>query len=78
MYFNLGQENKIFRETAHIPLNRFIYITEKINSAADKLLLFIVYHLNMSPKAISELKINENDQLYSHALIEKVKLLRIT
>lgn len=74
MYFNLGNETRIFRETAHLPLNRFIDITAGINSVADKLLLFLVYHLNLSPKAICELKFNENTQLFNHVLIEKSKM----
>jgi site-specific recombinase XerD len=73
MYFNLGKESKIYRETLHLPLNRFVSVTEKIKPGSDKLLLFMVYHLNLQPKAICEMKINDLQQLFSHVLVEKSK-----
>ena len=66
MYFNLGRQIKPVITHVHISFYRIIKIIEKIKSPSDRLLLFLAYHLNLTPKEISSLKIEEYESLYMH------------
>ena len=56
MYFNLGKDIKVINIPVFISLQEIRPILERINSPHDKLLLFLAYHLNLSPREISDLK----------------------
>ncbi len=66
MYFHLGRQIKPVITHIHISFYRIIRIIEKIKSPSDRLLLFLAYHLNFTPKEISALKIEESESLYIH------------
>ena len=56
MYFNLGKEHDIKPQVTFISFHEFTDITRHIKVSSDKLLLFLAYHLNLSPVQISNLK----------------------
>jgi len=56
MYFNLGKEHNIKPQVTFVSFHEFTEITRHIKLPSDKLLLFLAYHLNLSPVQISKLK----------------------
>ena len=71
MYFNLGKQVKPVIAHVHIPFYRIMEILERIKSPPDRLLLFLAYHLNLTPLEISELKTAEHASLYQHHHVKK-------
>jgi site-specific recombinase XerD len=66
MYFNIGKQIKSFVSHIHMPYYRITRVLEKIKSPFDRLLLYLAYHLNLSPNEISGLKTKEYGLLFSH------------
>jgi len=66
MYFNLGKQIKPVMAHVHIPFYKIIEIIEKIKSPPDRFLLFLAYHLNLTPLEITALKTTEHGNLYRH------------
>jgi len=63
MYFNLGKKHDIKPQPTFIGLYEFKAIAKPIKSNSDKLLLFLAYHLNLSPKQLSKLPIDSKDKI---------------
>ena len=66
MYFNLGKQIKPVLTIVHIPFYRIIRIFHNIKPPNDRLLLFLSYYLNLTPREISTLKTTEYKNLYNH------------
>jgi len=66
MYFNLGKQIKPVLTIVHIPFHRIIRILQNIKPPHDRLLLFLSYYLNLTPREISMLKTTEYKNLYKH------------
>ncbi len=63
MYFNLGKDHKIERVPPFISFYKCKELIANIQSPSDCLLLFLAYHLNLSPLQISKLEINAKEQI---------------
>jgi len=70
MYFNLGKMIKIKPEALFIHLPKFKEITSDIKSPHDKLLLFLAYHLNLTPGDISKMRFTTDDLSDEHRLLK--------
>jgi hypothetical protein len=55
LFFNLGKERVITKQSLFIDFAEIKKITSKINSPHDRLLLFLAYHVRLSPKQIAGL-----------------------
>ena len=58
LYFNLGKDITPVTLPVFIPFQDIKLMLERVSSPHDKLLLFLAYHLNLTPNEISGLKIN--------------------
>jgi len=76
MYFNIGKQIKPFIAHIHIPFYRIIKILERIKPPSDRLLLFMAYHLNLSPTEISGIKTKNYEWLYKHHQVRNNQLYR--
>ena len=63
MYFNLGKEHDIKPQPTFIGFHEFNDIVRHIQVPSDKLLLFLAYHLNLSPAQISKLKTTSKEDI---------------
>ena len=69
MFFNLGKEYDIQAMPLFLPIYKIRKILDRINSPHDRLLLFLAYHLNFTPKKISNLAINCMEEIVNLPLI---------
>ena len=76
MYFNLGKAHNIKPRPTFIGFYEFIDMVKDIQLPSDKLLLFLAYHLNLSPVQISKLKQNTKEKII-HGFINKNHTLTI-
>ncbi len=63
MYFNLGKTHHIKHQPTFIGFYEFKTIAKQIKSNSDKLLLFLAYHLNLTPGQISKLTVNSKHKI---------------
>ncbi len=69
MFFNLGTEVNQVTLPIYLPFSEIKAIIERIHSYHDKLIIFLAYHVNLTPGQIVSLKVDD----IRHPLI-KVKL----
>jgi len=60
MYFNLGKDVITVNVPIHIPFVTIKKILERVKSPHDKLILFLAYHINLTPKEIVNLKTEDH------------------
>lgn len=63
MYFNLGKTHHIKHQPTFIEFYEFKTMAKQIKSNSDKLLLFLAYHLNLTPSQISKLPIDSKNKI---------------
>lgn len=62
MFFNLGKQISVVVMPVHISFYTIKNLIVHIKSPHDKLLLFLAYHINLTPKEIAGLKITNEDK----------------
>lgn len=62
MYFNLGKEMQYISMPVHLDIQTIKLINQRVRSPHDRLILFLAYHINLSPTEIAGLKVT--DQLH--------------
>ena len=70
MYFHLKQSNKIQKVPTHIGFVTMKKLLQGIVSPSDRLLLFMSYHLNFSPRQLCNIEVAESDSLFNHQLLK--------
>ena len=63
MYFNLGKTHHIKHQPTFIEFYEFKTIAKQIKPNSDKLLLFLAYHLNLTPDQISKLPVDSKNKI---------------
>jgi site-specific recombinase XerD len=63
MYFNLGKKHPVKHIPTFVEFYDFKDMIIGVGSPTDRLLLFMAYHLNLSPAQITELKTNSKDSI---------------
>ena len=63
MFFNLGKQVKTVTMPVCLSFYKIKSIASRVKSPHDKLILFLAYYLNLSPKEIASLKTNDNEHL---------------
>ncbi len=71
MYFNLGKEQLVDVSRVHITFYQLRTICAVVKRATDKLLLFLVYYLNLSEEEICSIKLAEKDDIFRHTFLMK-------
>lgn len=69
MYFNLGREQIVDLSRVHISFYQLKTFCSGIKWATDKLLLFLVYYLNLSEEEIRNLRLDGREDLFRHAFL---------
>ncbi|MFO8234127.1 MAG: tyrosine-type recombinase/integrase [Bacteroidales bacterium] len=63
MYFNLGKKQNIKHRPTSIGFYEFSDIVQHIKSPSDKLLLFLAYHLSLTPIQLTKLKPGSKEKI---------------
>ena len=69
MFFNLRKEITVDCSVVHIPFYQLKKIIEKVTSSTDRLLLMLVYFLNLSEEEICSIQLKETVSLLNHRQI---------
>jgi hypothetical protein len=71
MYFNVGKEQVVDLSRVHISFYQLRTFCSQVKCATDKLLLFLVYYLNLSEEEICNLKIDGREDLLRHEFLAR-------
>jgi len=63
MFFNLGKQLKTITIPVHVSFPSIKPVIERVKNPFDKLLLFMAYHLNLTPSEMSELRRSALDNM---------------
>ncbi len=63
MKFSFAKSHDIPPQPVHLPLKTFQHYVNTIKSPSDRLLLFLAYHVNLTPKEIVNLKMGDQEYI---------------